>query len=73
MPIPPDEPAKTTQKPPKTPRWVGATGAIAGVIVLLILIVMLLSGVDHGPQQHGSSINHDVHDRVSHSFPATDQ
>ena len=41
-------------RPPRMPRWVKVSAAVA-VIVVLVLLVMLLVGGPHSPRRHFSS------------------
>ncbi|MDQ3616851.1 MAG: hypothetical protein M3393_09550 [Actinomycetota bacterium] len=40
--------------PPGMPRWVKASGVIAGIAILVLVALTLLSSGDHGPGRHAS-------------------
>jgi hypothetical protein len=44
------------EAPPPVPRWVWVSAVVVGVLVVLGVVVMLVSGVQHGPGQHTSSL-----------------
>jgi nitrite reductase (NO-forming) len=36
------------------PRWVKVVGIVVGLGILLLIVVMMVGGVEHGPQLHGA-------------------
>jgi hypothetical protein len=38
--------------PPQTPLWVKVFGLIALALVVLFIVLQVISGGEHGPQQH---------------------
>ena len=51
QPVPIDDTA-AEGPPPRTPRWVKVSGAIALVLVLLLVALLLVGGGNHGPGRH---------------------
>lgn len=42
------------ERPRGMPRWVKVIGLVVGIGILLVILVMMVGGVEHGPQLHGA-------------------
>ena len=43
--------------PPGMPRWLKVSGIVVVVLILLVVAVSFITGVQHGPGRHGSSVD----------------
>ena len=42
--------------PPGMPRWLKVSGIVVVALILLVVVVSFITGVQHGPGRHGSSV-----------------
>jgi hypothetical protein len=49
-------PSSAPEQPPGIPRWVKVFGITVAVLLTVMILIMLLSGGQHGPGRHLSSL-----------------